>query len=130
MAVVARPLQSIAWPQPLKPIVVPRILADRPMQPRKVTLTTVVARPLQPIARPLQPRTLLSQPVMHNMSMFRPIEVESLTYNERKKALLLLVSLKEKRDSLVKARMCVDGRKQKDGALSKQETTLHHRRWQ
>jgi hypothetical protein len=32
--------------------------------------------------------------------------------------------LKEKRDSLVKARMCADGRKQKDGTWSKQDTTL------
>jgi hypothetical protein len=43
---------------------------------------------------------------MHNMSVFRPIEMESLTYNERKKALLLLMFLKEKRDSSIKARMC------------------------
>jgi hypothetical protein len=32
--------------------------------------------------------------------------------------------LKEKRDSSVKARMCADGQKQKDGTCSKQETTL------
>jgi hypothetical protein len=32
--------------------------------------------------------------------------------------------LKEKRDSLVKARMCADRQKQKDGTWSKQETTL------
>ncbi len=32
--------------------------------------------------------------------------------------------LKEKRDSSVKARMCADGQKQKDGTWSKQETTL------
>jgi hypothetical protein len=31
--------------------------------------------------------------------------------------------LKERRDSSVKARMCTDGRKQKDGTWSKQETT-------
>ena len=31
--------------------------------------------------------------------------------------------LKEKRDSSEKARMCADGRKQKDGTWSKQETT-------
>ncbi len=31
--------------------------------------------------------------------------------------------LKEKRDSSVKARMCADGCKQKDGTWSKQETT-------
>ena len=32
--------------------------------------------------------------------------------------------LKEKRDSSVKARMCADERKQKDGTWSKQDTTL------
>jgi hypothetical protein len=52
---------------------------------------------------------------MHDMSMFCPIEVEALTYNKRKKALSLLMFLKEKKDSLVKARMCTDGCKQKDG---------------
>ncbi len=58
------------------------------------------------------------------MSVFHPIEVEALTYNERKKALSLLMFLKEKRDSWVKARMCADGCKQKDGTWSKQDTTL------
>jgi hypothetical protein len=61
---------------------------------------------------------------MHNMSMFRPIEVDTLTYNKRKKALLLLMFLKEKRDSLVKARMCASGCKKKDGTWLKQDTTL------
>ncbi len=61
---------------------------------------------------------------MHDMSVFCPIEVEALTYNEKKKALLLLMFLKEKRESLVKARMCADGRKQKDGTWSKHDTTL------
>ena len=60
---------------------------------------------------------------MHDMNVFRPIEVESLTYDEKKKALSLLMFLKEKRDSLVKARLCADGHKQKDGTWSKQETT-------
>jgi hypothetical protein len=50
--------------------------------------------------------------------------VEALTYNERKKALLLLMFLKEKRDSLVKARMCTNGCKQKNSTWSKQDTTL------
>jgi len=50
---------------------------------------------------------------MHDMNMFRPIEVDSLTYDEKKKALLLLMFLKEKRDSSVKARMCADGRSRK-----------------
>jgi hypothetical protein len=61
---------------------------------------------------------------MNHMSMFRPIEVEALTYNGRKKALSLLMFLKEKRDSLVKACMCANGRKHQDGTWSKQDTTL------
>ncbi len=56
--------------------------------------------------------------------MFCPIKVVALTYNKRKKALLFLMSLKEKRDSSVKACMCSDGRKQNDGTWSKQDTTL------
>jgi hypothetical protein len=52
---------------------------------------------------------------MHDINVFCPIEVESLTYDEKKKALSSLMFLKEKRDSLVKARMCAFGRKQKDG---------------
>jgi hypothetical protein len=61
---------------------------------------------------------------MHDMNVFRPIEVKSLTHDKIKKALSLLMFLKEKRDGSVKARMCADGRKQKDGTWSKQETTL------
>ncbi len=60
---------------------------------------------------------------MHDMNVFRPIEVTSLTYDEKKKALLSLMFLKEKRDRLVKAHMCADGRKQKDGTWLKQENT-------
>ena len=41
---------------------------------------------------------------MHDMNVFCPIEVESLTYDKKKKALLSLMFLKEKRDSSVKAR--------------------------
>ena len=50
--------------------------------------------------------------------------MESLTYDKKKKALLSLMFLKEKRDSSVKAQMCADGRNQKDGTWSKQDTTL------
>ena len=57
------------------------------------------------------------------ISVFCPIEVESLTYDKKKKALSSLMLLKEKMDSLVKAHMCADGQKQKDGTCSKQETT-------
>jgi hypothetical protein len=61
---------------------------------------------------------------MHGMNVFCPVEVESLTYDEKKKALSSLMFLKEKRDSSVKVRMCADGRKQKDGTWAKQDTTL------
>ncbi len=61
---------------------------------------------------------------MHDMNVFCPIEVESLTYDEKKKALSSLMFLKEKSDSLVKARMCADRCKQKDGTWSKEDTTL------
>ncbi len=61
---------------------------------------------------------------MHDMGVFCPIKVEALTYNERKKALSLLMFLKVKRDSLVKLHMCMDGHKQKDSTWSKQDTTL------
>jgi hypothetical protein len=60
---------------------------------------------------------------MHDMNVFRPIVVESLTYDEKKKALPSLMFLKEKRDSSVKARMCANRRKQKDGTWAKQDTT-------
>jgi hypothetical protein len=60
---------------------------------------------------------------MHDMNVFHPFEVESLTYDEKKKALSSLMFLKEKRDSLVKACMCADGCKKKDGTWLKQETT-------
>ncbi len=60
---------------------------------------------------------------MHNMSVFCPIKVEALTYDKRKKALSLLMFLKEKRDSLVKVLMCANRHKQKDGTWSKQDTT-------
>jgi hypothetical protein len=40
---------------------------------------------------------------MHDMNMFCPIEVESLNYDKKKKALSSLMFLKEKRDSSIKA---------------------------
>jgi hypothetical protein len=56
---------------------------------------------------------------MHDMDVFRPIMKNDLTRDERKKALASLMFLKEKRDQLVKARMCADGR----GQRGKQDTT-------
>jgi hypothetical protein len=59
---------------------------------------------------------------MHNMDVFLPIMKDDLTRDKRKKALASLMFLKEKRDQLVKARMCADGRGQR-GDWSKQDTT-------
>ena len=45
---------------------------------------------------------------MHIMIVFCPIKVEALTYDEKKKVLSLIMFLKEKRNSTVKARMCAE----------------------
>jgi hypothetical protein len=54
--------------------------------------------------------------------VFRPIRKEDLSHDEKKKALSSLMLLKEKRDKTVKARMCADGRKQRED-WTKQEST-------
>jgi hypothetical protein len=46
---------------------------------------------------------------MHNMEVFCPVMRDLLTKEERSKAIMSLMFLKEKRDHLVKARMCADG---------------------
>ena len=51
---------------------------------------------------------------MHTMPAFFPREAESLSREERKKALFALISLKEKRDDSIKSRMCVDGLPQRE----------------
>jgi hypothetical protein len=48
---------------------------------------------------------------MHNMEVFCPIMRDSLTKEERTKTVVSLMFLKEKRDHLVKARMCADKQK-------------------
>jgi hypothetical protein len=50
---------------------------------------------------------------MHNMSVFTPVHKESLSAEEKKKAVSSLMLLKENRDESVKARFCADGRKQR-----------------
>ncbi len=59
---------------------------------------------------------------MHDMDVFRPVMRDALTWDKRKKALASLRFLKEKRDQLVRAQMCADGRGQR-GDWSKQDTT-------
>ncbi len=46
---------------------------------------------------------------MHIMEVFRPVTRDLLTKEERTKAVASLMFLKEKRDHLVKARMCTNG---------------------
>jgi hypothetical protein len=45
---------------------------------------------------------------MHDMQVFQPILKDNLTWDEKKKALALLMFLKEKQDKSVKARMCAN----------------------
>ena len=60
---------------------------------------------------------------MHDiMSVFQPIMKKELTAEERKKALASLMFLKQKRDLTVKARMCADGRGQRNN-WEKKDTT-------
>jgi hypothetical protein len=58
---------------------------------------------------------------MHKMDVFQPVARESLSKEERAKALTLLMFLKEKREKSVKVRMCANGRK-KRGDWMKQDT--------
>jgi hypothetical protein len=60
---------------------------------------------------------------MHNMQVFQPFLKDDLTWDEKKKALALLMFLKEKQDKSVKARMCAGGCKQR-GDWTKQQSTL------
>jgi hypothetical protein len=59
---------------------------------------------------------------MHNMEVFHPVTRDLLTKEERTKAVASLMFLKEKRDHLVKARMCTDRQKQR-GDWTKQDMT-------
>ncbi len=59
---------------------------------------------------------------MHNMSVVHPVRQALLSKEEQKKALALLMFLKEKRDTTVKARMCADEQGH-CGDCSKQDTT-------
>ena len=61
---------------------------------------------------------------LERMNVFRPIDSNTMMRDEKKGMLSLLMFLKEKRDTTVKAQMCADGRKQLDGTWTKQETML------
>jgi hypothetical protein len=60
---------------------------------------------------------------MHNMEVFFPVTRDLLTKEERTKAAASLMFLKEKRDHLVKAKMCADGQKKREDWTG----SLHHR---
>ncbi len=47
-------------------------------------------------------------PQMHNMNVFRPVMQELLSVEKKKKALALLMFLKERQDMSVKAQMCAN----------------------
>ena len=46
---------------------------------------------------------------MHDMDMFFPRDVKSLSRKEKQKALRTLIFLKEKRDETIKSHTCIDG---------------------
>jgi hypothetical protein len=59
---------------------------------------------------------------MHDMEVFCPVTRDLLTKEERTKTVASMMFLKEKRDHLVKARMCAIRKKQR-GDWTKQDTT-------
>ena len=50
---------------------------------------------------------------LDNMNTFKPIKADSISKQERKKALRLISLIKEKRDGTLKRRTCADGRSQR-----------------
>lgn len=50
---------------------------------------------------------------LHDKGVFHPVQYEELTYEQRRKILRTLMFVKRKRDGTLKARACVDGRKQR-----------------
>lgn len=50
---------------------------------------------------------------LHEKGVFHPVQYEELTHEQRKKILRTLMFVKRKRDGTLKARACVDGRKQR-----------------
>ena len=61
---------------------------------------------------------------MHDMEVFWPVEEGSLSKKEKVKTVTSLMFLKEKRDHSVKARMCANGRKQRDNWTKQVPTVL------
>ena len=63
---------------------------------------------------------------MHDMEVLCPVTRDSLTKEERRKAVTSLMFLKEKRDHSEKARMCADIRKQRGVWKKTGQDTPHH----
>ena len=59
---------------------------------------------------------------LHDMITFFPVDVNTLTEEQRLKAIASLMFLKEKRDGEIKGRTCADGRKQRE-EFSKEDAT-------
>ena len=59
---------------------------------------------------------------MHDLTVFVPVEADSLTAKQKSKAIRSLINLKEKRTKEIKTRLLADGRCQR-GQFTKQETT-------
>ena len=59
---------------------------------------------------------------LHERNCFKPVDVSSLTDEEKKRALESLIFLTEKRDGRIKARACANGSKQRKW-MSKEDST-------
>ena len=59
---------------------------------------------------------------IHNRTVFKPVDVKSLTLKEKQKALESLIFLTEKRDGRIKGRFCANGSKQRNW-MSKEDST-------
>ena len=53
---------------------------------------------------------------LHMRTTFKPINMDDMTSEERRKAIGSLIFLKEKTDGTIKGRACADGRKQREDA--------------
>jgi hypothetical protein len=59
---------------------------------------------------------------MHDLTVFIPVDANSLSAEQKSRAVRSLVNLKEKRTGEIKTRLLADGRCQR-GQFTKQETT-------
>ena len=59
---------------------------------------------------------------LHKREVFKPLNVSSMTEEEKRQAIGSLIFLKEKRDGTIKGRACADGRKQRE-TMAKEEAS-------